>query len=166
MDCILLRHGIAVAREEWSGEEAHRPLSGKGKSRTKQAAEGLDTLKLSPTIVLSSPLIRAHQTAEILRETLGVKEGVRLCDELIPDSPADKLLPLLATLPQDACVLCVGHEPLLGELAGMMLFGKPVAGLALRKAGACLIHFGEAPKAGRGVLEWWLLPSQLRTLRK
>ena len=78
----------------------------------------------------------------------------------------DKLLVLLGSLPPDACVVCVGHEPHLGEAAGVMLLGRPVSGLSLKKAGACLIAFDGTPRAGQGALHWWLTPSLLRGLRK
>lgn len=166
MECLLFRHGIAVGRDEWKGEDAHRPLTEKGRHRTRQVAEGLAALKIKPSLILTSPFIRAHETADVLHRALDIKAAARICDELIPESPPDKVFPLLATVPQDACVVCVGHDPLLSDIAGLMLFGKPVAGLALRKAGACLIHFEDSPKAGRGQLEWWMLPSQLRALGK
>ena len=166
MQLLLFRHGIAASRESWQGEDAHRPLTDKGRVRTRQASQGLRSLSVTPTHILTSPFIRAHETAEILYKALGAKHAVQICDELIPDSPADKLFPLLSTLPQDGCIVCVGHEPQLSDLAGLMIFGKSVAGLAFRKAGACMISFEDAPKPGRGVLEWWLIPSLLRTLRK
>lgn len=166
MELLLFRHGIAASREAWQGEDAHRPLTDKGRARTRHVSQGLRSLKVAPTHILTSPFIRAHETAEILYKALGAKHAVQVCDELIPESPADKVFPLLSTFPHDGHIICVGHEPQLSELAGLMIFGKPVAGLALRKAGACEISFEEAPRPGRGVLEWWLLPSFLRALRK
>jgi phosphohistidine phosphatase len=165
MDCILFRHGIAVERDEWDGIESDRPLTEKGSRRTKQAGEGLLELGIKPTHLLSSPFARAHETAKLLHELFRPRVTVRLADELLPDSPPDKLFPLLASLPPDACVICVGHEPHLGDTAGSMLFGKAAAGLTLKKAGACLIRFAEGAKPGRGVLEWWLTAGQLRALR-
>jgi hypothetical protein len=50
-------------------------------------------------------------------------------------------------------------------MVGYMVFGKPSAGLTLKKAGACLIHFADQPRPGRGILEWWLTARQLRALR-
>lgn len=158
MELLLFRHGIAAPRDAWQGEDAHRPLTDKGRARTRQVSQGLRSLRVAPTHILTSPFIRAHETAEILYKTLSAKHAVQICDELIPESPADKILPLLSTLPQDGYVLCVGHEPQLSELAGLVIFGKPSPGLALKKAGACEISFEEAPKPGRGVLEWWLPP--------
>lgn len=165
MDCILFRHGIAVAVDEWEGVESDRPLTEKGGRRARQAGEGLVELEVKPTHLLSSPFLRAHETAKLLQDLFRPRLTIRLADELLPESPPDKMFPLLASLPPDACVICVGHEPHLGDTAGCMLFGKPSAGLSLKKAGACLIRFTEAPKPGRGVLEWWLSAGQLRRLR-
>jgi phosphohistidine phosphatase len=166
MHCVLFRHGIAVQREEWKGNDAARPLSEKGAKRTRQAVRGLLSLGVMPTHLLTSPLARAHETARVVQETFGGKLTVKLCDELLPDAPPDKIVPLLHALPLSACAICVGHEPHLGEAAGLLLFGKPVAGLSLKKAGACLIDLPAAIKAGRGRLLWWLTPGQLRLLGK
>lgn len=164
MECILFRHGIAMDREEWDGPDSQRPLTAKGAEKTRQAAEGLDRVKLAPTHVLSSPFLRAKETAKLVRDAFRLRGELQLCDELLPDSPPDKLLVLLNSLPEHACVICVGHEPHLGEAAGLMLFGEPVPALSFKKAGACSIRFDAAPKAGRGTLRWWLTPSQLRDL--
>jgi phosphohistidine phosphatase len=166
MDCLLFRHGIAIDPEDWEGEEALRPLTPKGIEKAREAVAGLRRLDLVPTHILSSPFKRAIDTAKLLSEQFKAHLEVQVCDELLPDAPSDKLLPLLASLPDDACVACVGHEPQLGEAAGVMLFGRPVAGLSLKKAGACCIGFERPPKAGGGFLKWWMTPAQLRKLAK
>ncbi len=165
MQCLLIRHGIAVPREDWGGAEPQRPLSDKGRTRTRHAAEGLARLTLKPDLILTSPLIRAHQTAEIVQRALGKKPPVRMCEELMPGHPPEQIAELLGTFPQDHTLVCVGHEPGLGELAGLLLFGKASGGLRIRKAGACLIHCPDGAKPGRGYLEWWMPPSQLRAIR-
>lgn len=166
MDCILFRHGIAADREAWDGPDADRPLVPRGIDKTRKAASGLRRLVAVPDVILSSPYTRAIETAGLLQEAIRFKGEIRICDELVPEAPADKLLVLLNSLPPDALVLCVGHEPHLGEAAGVMLVGRPVAGLSLKKAGACLIAFDGAPRAGEGALHWWLTPALLRDLRK
>ena len=75
-----------------------------------------------------------------------------------------ELMNWLATLPDDACAIFVGHEPHLGAMASVMLFGKASGGLSLKKSGGGSVSFGGKPKAGRGTLNWWLAPSQLRSL--
>jgi phosphohistidine phosphatase len=162
MDCILFRHGIAVEPDEWKGPESQRPLTPKGAEKTAEAAAGLASLGVKATHLLSSPLVRAVETAKLIREALPGKLEVRLCDELVPEAPPDKLFPVLAALPEDACVVCVGHEPHLGATAGVMLFGQAVPGLALKKAGAGCVRFDGAPQSKQGRLRWWLTPWQLR----
>ena len=166
MDCILFRHGIAADPKDWRGDDALRPLTPDGKKKTRNAAAGLAHLEVAPTQLWSSPLTRAVQTAELIRQTLAMREDIRLIEELRSDAPPELLLALLREAPPDACLICVGHEPHLGSLARLMLFGKSDGGLSLKKAGACLIRFDERPRAGRGALLWWLMPSQLRSLAK
>jgi phosphohistidine phosphatase len=166
MDCILFRHGIAVEPEQWDGEEAKRPLTKKGLRRLREAVAGLAALNAVPTHIVSSSYVRARETAELLRDTLAPETDIKEYSELHPDGKPEKVLALLATFPADACVLCVGHEPNLGAVAGVMLCVKPVATLSLKKAGACLVRFEGAPKPGQGELRWWMMPSQVRAFRK
>ena len=166
MDCLLLRHGIAVERDEWEGPEADRPLTERGATRVGQVAVGLKRLDVQPTHVLSSPLIRAIETAKIAHSSLRVRSAVQIVDELLPDAPPDRLLSILHDLPPKSCVLCVGHEPQLGMAASVFLSGRASASFPLKKAGACLIELSIPAKPGRGVLRWWLTPSQLRAMGK
>ena len=165
MNCLLLRHGIAVNPEEWGRSERERPLTKEGITKTEQVAAGLKRLGMKPTHLLCSPLIRSQQTAEITERALQIKASIQLCPELVYDQSPKLLFPILQQLPSDAFVMCVGHEPHLGQTAALMIFGKNCAGLALKKAGGCLISFNEIVGVGRGQLEWWMAPAQLRTLR-
>jgi phosphohistidine phosphatase len=165
MECILFRHGIAVERDDWDGEENLRPLTPRGAEKTREAAAGLLRMELKPGHLWTSPLARAFETAKIIRQLLCPRMELQAQEALLPEAPPDKLLALLAALPPDTTVICVGHEPHLGETAGLLLFGKPVVGLSLKKAGACCLRLRETPRAGRAELRWWMGPSQLRSLR-
>jgi phosphohistidine phosphatase len=165
MECILFRHGIAVECADWDGEENLRPLTPRGADKTREAATGLLRMELEPGYLWTSPLTRAFESAKIVRQLLCPRAELQAHEALLPEAPPGKLLALLASLPLDATVICVGHEPHLGETAGLLLFGKPATGLSLKKAGACCLRFCETPKAGRAELRWWMGPSQLRSLR-
>src|SRR5689334_5886933 len=65
MDLYILRHGLAGSREEWTGPDAERPLTGKGRSRTKAAARGLARLGVAPKVILTSTYVRAAETAQL-----------------------------------------------------------------------------------------------------
>ena len=166
MDCVLVRHGSAVERDEWEGADADRPLTERGVKRVAQVAAGLSRLDVQPTHVLSSPLIRAIETAKIVRRSLRVRPAVQIVDALLPDAPPNRLLSILHDLPPEACVVCIGHEPQLGMAASVFLSGRATPSFPLKKAGACLIELSVPPKPGHGVLRWWLTPSQLRVLGK
>ncbi|PJA80102.1 MAG: hypothetical protein CO149_01330 [Nitrospirae bacterium CG_4_9_14_3_um_filter_51_5] len=165
MYCLLFRHGIAVSSEEWNGSERERPLTKAGTTKTEQVAEGLKRIGMKPTHLLCSPLTRARQTAGIAKEILQIKATIQLCPELVYDQSPMLLFSLLQGFPQDAVVMCVGHEPHLGQTAALMIFGKNSSGLAVKKAGGCLIAFDGNVGVGRGYLEWWMAPAQLRALR-
>ncbi len=166
MDIVLFRHGIAVEPDEWKGGDDERPLTPKGAAKTRQAAVGLKALGIEPTHIWASPLVRAQETAKLLREAFKWKGDVRVCEELRPEASPDSLLGLLSDLPGDVVVLCVGHEPHLSGAAGLMLCGKPVSGLAFKKAGAACIRYERTPKAGHGALRWWMTPAQLKLCRR
>lgn len=164
MDCLLMRHGIAVERDEWEGADTDRPLTERGAKRVGQVAAGLNRLGAQPTHVLSSPLIRAIETAKIVHRLLSVRSAVQIVGELSPDAPPDQFLSIFHDLQPEACVLCIGHEPQLGMAASFMLSGRATASFPMKKAGACLIEVTMPVKPGRGVLRWWLTPSQLRVM--
>ncbi|MGP0593784.1 phosphohistidine phosphatase SixA [Nitrospira sp. T9] len=165
MNCLLLRHGIAVNTEEWEGSERERPLTKEGITKTKQVAAGLKRIGIKPSHLLCSPLIRTQQTAEITKEALQIKATIQLCPELVYDQSPILLFEILQTLPKDAFVMCVGHEPHLGQTAALMIFGKNCSGLSVKKAGSCLISFDGTVGVGQGNLVWWMAPAQLRALR-
>jgi len=166
MDCVLLRHGIAVERDEWKGPDGDRPLTECGAKRVAQTAVGLSRLDVQLTHVFSSPLIRAIETAKIVYRSLRVCSAMHVVHELLPDAPPHRLLSILHKLPPESCVLCIGHEPQLGMAASVLLSGRVSASFPLKKAGACLIELSVPAKPGRGVLRWWLTPSQLRAIGK
>ncbi len=164
MDCVLIRHGIAVEPEEWDKSEERRPLTEKGKKRVLQVATGLAALDCNPTHLLSSPFVRAYDTARLLRTVLCPSLKVTTCEELAVGSTPEHIVTLLRSLPVESIVICVGHEPLLGETAALLLCGKPTANFPMKKAGAALIHLPGLVKPGQGLLQWWLQPMQLRIL--
>lgn len=166
MNCLLFRHGIAVEREEWSGDDADRPLTDKGRRRVRQVAVGLRAMDVRLTHILASPMVRAVETAKLLQTVFLMRSAVQLTDALLPDAVPELLLGLLQELPPESCVACVGHEPHLGQTAGLLLCGRSSEAFSLKKGGACSIDVSIPPKPGRGVLQWWLTPGQLRSLRK
>ena len=164
MRCILLRHGIAVEWHDWDGEDRTRPLTEEGIEKTTKVAKGLHQLDVRPTHILCSPFLRTQQTAKIAQDILGISEDAQLSPELLSEASPEHFVKFLGSFSRDATLLCVGHEPHLGSTAGVMVCGQPTPGMSMKKAGACSIYFEGRPRAGAGVLEWWLPPAHLRQL--
>ena len=166
MNCVLVRHGITVAQEEWEGKDVDRPLTEKGKRRVREVAAGLRRLDVRPTVIYASPARRAVETAQLLHDLLARPSLMQLRDELLPEAQPAEVVSLLQDLPPESCVICIGHEPQLGMAASVLLSGRAAASFPLKKAGACLIELPIPAKPGRGVLRWWLTPGQLRAMGK
>ncbi|NJN70368.1 MAG: hypothetical protein HC801_08905 [Nitrospira sp.] len=135
MKCILIRHGIAVERDEWEGTDENRPLTDRGKKRVRQAAAGLASLGCKPTHLYTSPFVRAYDTARLLRTMVCPGLKVETREELAVGANPEQLVNILQTLPSDAVVLCVGHEPFLGEVVSLFLCGKVLPNFLFKKAG-------------------------------
>ena len=161
MQIILFRHGPAGERdlERWP-DDALRPLTAKGRERTRRAARGLGTLLGRQPVILTSSLKRAHQTADLLAVEL-LTPAPTLEPALEPGGSQAALIERLAALQSDQTVVLVGHEPDLGALAGFLVSGGGLD-LTLKKAGACLIHFVSEVEPGEGRLDWFLTPRILR----
>ena len=161
MQVILFRHGPAGRRdpERWP-DDALRPLTVRGRERTRRAARGLGTLLGRQPMILASSFKRAKQTADLLAEELLVP-AVALEPLLEPGGSQKRLIERLASQPSDETRVLVGHEPDLGALAGALLTATSVS-LTLKKAGACSMHFVGAVEPGAGRLDWFLTPRVLR----
>lgn len=161
MQVILFRHGPAGQRdpERWP-DDALRPLTVRGRDRTRRAARGLGTLLARQPVILASSLKRAKQTADILAEEVLVP-AIALEPLLEPSGSQRKLIERLASQSSDESLVLVGHEPDLGALAGALLTASQVP-FPLKKAGACSIRFVGAVEPGAGRLDWLLTPRILR----
>ena len=159
----IMRHGIAVTRGSAGfSDDSKRPLTPEGKKKTKEIASGLTRLGFDVDWIVTSPLVRAVETAEIVAEALQSNVPVDFCDHLRPGGSAEALIAFLAKHPNRKRVLVVGHEPDLSELAARLVGAGRHANLAFKKGGCCLITFDEFPPKSPGQLIWWLTPRLLR----
>jgi phosphohistidine phosphatase len=166
MRLSLLRHGIAVERGN-SGDEddGERSLTAKGERRMRRSAEGMLALGLTYDVILSSPYLRARQTADIAAQILKAPTGVHLSDTLAPAGSPRQLIELLHTDYQERQdVLLIGHEPYLSRLISTLLTGGPNLPVVMKKGGLCTLEV-ETLRFGRcASLRSLLTPSQLRRL--
>ena len=166
MRVVLFRHGPAGERDaaRWPDDQL-RPLTERGQDRTRLAARGLARLNGRARAIWTSPLIRAAQTAEALRDAFKL-DDVHVAEPLKPGGSWREMIEHLQRSRVAAgTIVLVGHEPDLGKFAGSLVFGAPRA-LPLKKAGACAIDFEGPIEAGGGRLVWLLTPKLLRSLAR
>ena len=165
MTLLIIRHGIAMHRDEFAKtcpDDGLRPLTKDGRKKMRQAAAGLKKVVKGIDVVVSSPLTRAVETAEIVAKVFDAKASERA--ELVPSRRPTSLLEWLRRQPRDATVAVVGHEPHLGLCASWFLTGLEESHIELKKGGICRIDFPDKVAAGHGVLRWHLAPAHLRRL--
>jgi phosphohistidine phosphatase len=164
-ELYIMRHGIAVERAATTVmDDAKRPLTPEGKQKMRDIASGLVRAGLEADWIVSSPLVRAVETAEIVGEAQSSKPPMDLCDALAPGCDPQALITFLAKRPNRRRVVVVGHEPDMGELAARLIGAGRNANVPFKKGGCCLVTFSEFPPKAPGRLVWWLSPRILRKL--
>ena len=162
MQVLLIRHARAEERRLLR-RDASRALTEDGRRRFRRAARGLRAELPELERIITSPLVRARETAELLASAYK-QIKVEHQPLLAPGKPPAKLVAWLAAQPREACIALIGHEPDLGRLAGLLLTGKARSFMHVKKGAALLIEFPNAVRTGRGVLRWQLAASQLAAL--
>lgn len=160
---LLIRHGVAEERGPGWPDDSLRPLTADGTKKMRQVVQGLRALDLSIEVVMTSPLVRAAATADLIARGLAPKPQVVSCDALEPGHDPAEVAQALAAI-EAAHVALVGHEPDLGELAAWLVGAKQP--LPFKKGGGCQIDVSVwPPAAGSGTLVWLATPKMLRALR-
>jgi phosphohistidine phosphatase len=168
MNIFLLRHGLAVEFDAANfASDFDRPLTAEGARAVARVAKAMKAMRLSFDRILSSPYVRARQTAEIAVKVLRVRKKLALTDTLAPDGSPEELIALLQRLkPAPGNVLLAGHEPYLSDLVSLLVWGKPGAAVTMKKGGLCKLSC-EPPRAERrrASLEWLLTPKQMMRMK-
>jgi phosphohistidine phosphatase len=157
----LVRHAIAVERGPDYPDDTVRPLTPRGIRRMRQASRGFRTLDPDLEVVFTSPLVRARQTAEILREAFDDPPRLAEADALAPDQAPEEIARVLGS-ESSARIALVGHEPDLGQLAAWWV--GSASPLTFRKGGIACLELSGRPGPGAGRLIWFALPKMLRAL--
>lgn len=167
MRLYLLRHAIAVERgTEGYEQDDTRPLTPKGERRMARIARGIRGLRLPFDLILSSPVLRARQTAEILVRFLGDESLLHFTEHLRPDGNSALLIEEIRT-DHARCrnVVLVGHQPYLGELASRLIDGRPGSAIDLKKGGLARLTTDGLKNGKCATLDWLLSPRILVALK-
>lgn len=166
MRVILLRHGIAWDRADPACPvDPERPLTEDGVKKTRKVARGLGVVGVRPVRVLTSPYVRARETAAIAAEELGVApERIVVSEALLPEAAPYAIFHALHAFAHlDAEILCVGHAPHLDRALALSITGDRVPVTSLKKAGAALLELDDLPRP-QGELVWLMPPKVLAEL--
>ncbi|MDZ7344985.1 MAG: phosphohistidine phosphatase SixA [candidate division KSB1 bacterium] len=160
MEIYLIRHAIAMNREEWTKSDDLRPLTEKGQQKMEKIAAGLAAMEIDFTHLFTSPLVRAKQTAEIVQKILQI-EAMEETDLLVPSADPAAMIPFLNKLPDNAEVALVGHEPHVSALLSYLLSGQHKNFATFKKGGVAMLEGTTPLRAGHLILRWLLEPNHL-----
>jgi phosphohistidine phosphatase len=160
LELYLIRHGVAAERGEDYPDDSKRPLTSEGIARLRKEAKALEALDVSFDQILSSPLVRARQTADVFAEAM--KAPIANTDALTPAGSPAHVIQELGKHMRKARIALVGHEPNMGELAAHLIGSK--VPLSFKKGAICRIDFAIFPPKGKGALMWFVTPRMLRKL--
>jgi len=157
MEIYFLRHGDAGKAEEWPGDDAQRPLSAEGAVRMAQEAAAIAHLRPDLDAILTSPLVRARQTAEIVAKKLRLLDAVVVEERLAPGFGATELEQILTARREARGLMLVGHEPDFSRVIAACTGGGRVE---CKKGSLARVDI-DAPPALSGVLALLLPPRVL-----
>ena len=157
MEVYLLRHGIADD-DSPTGRDSDRQLTAEGRRKLKDVLKTIAAAGVSPDVIVSSPYLRALQTAEIAREILGYQDEVHRSDALVPESdPQQVWQEIRNSYKGTNSILLASHEPLMSRCAGFLL-GYPDLLVDFKKGAIVRIDVEQFGVQPRGLLRWMLVP--------
>jgi phosphohistidine phosphatase len=154
MRLYLFRHGIAEASAR-SGHDADRALTEEGREKVRNVVRRAREGGMWPAIILSSPFVRALETAQISAKVLGHDDKILTSNAFIPDASPEEAWAEIRTHKAEPEVMVASHQPLCGALAAFLL-DSPALTVDFRKAALVCIDMDGAGAHPRGVLQWML----------
>jgi phosphohistidine phosphatase len=165
MRLYIVRHAIADPHGAPGVADDDRVLTEEGKNKMRQSAAGLRNLGYIPEVILSSPLPRARQTAEILLGAFGKGTEMKIDPSLAPSGSRKEVYRAIGLFEKELkSLMIVGHQPSLGEIAGEIAWGSAEHYVELKKGGACVLDLDSVRGVPKGTLVSLLPPSVLRQL--
>ena len=164
-ELYLVRHAIAAERGPNYPDDRERPLTPEGIVRFKKVVDGLKDFDVKVQLVLTSPLVRASHTAELLVAGVAGKPRLDTLEALSPGGRMSQVLDAIAKMSKRyRHIALVGHEPDMGELASRLLRARGT--IEFKKGAVCCLELDGAMPNGPGTLRWLLPPRALRKIGK
>ena len=157
MRLYFLRHGIAEDRDRWPGKDFDRPLTAEGKERIALESDTIAGLELHLEVIVTSPLLRAFQTAEIVARKLKMRGKLVKNEALGPGFDVSGLAKILDGHPKAEAIMLVGHEPGFSATIGELIGGGRVV---CKKGSLACVELESKPPL-RGELLWLVQPRMI-----
>lgn len=166
MEIYIIRHGDAIDRADPQiTNDAMRWLTDAGRNEVSVSARLLAKLAVRPDLVLTSPMVRARQTAEIVTDLIGPASGPEVSEHLVYGGSLAGVLEDILRHGRPAQVVLAGHMPSVGALVGYLAWGMPEVDVPFRTGEVCRVDLSEdSPAAGLGDLRWLIPPKIARRL--
>jgi len=164
-EIYLLRHGIALLPGSPGHEDKDRPLTPEGKVQIREVAKAILAMGVSFDLILSSPYLRAQQTAEIVAETLNPGFPLKFSKHLVPHGDPEILISEINRIyGSKNKILLVGHEPFLSSLISRLISGNDHCVIEMKKGGLAKLSSGKLKHGLCATLEWLIGPKHLSML--
>jgi phosphohistidine phosphatase len=163
-ELYLIRHAVAEERGEDWPDDNKRPLSDDGASRMRKAARGLDRLGITLDVIVTSPLVRTKQTAELVANAMNPKPPIVSLESLAPGGTYQEIITDLEKQSKRTRIAIVGHEPGIGEFAARLIGSRH--SIEFKKGAICRIDVDAIPPSGPGDVRWFMTTKILRSIRK
>lgn len=165
MEVILIRHAKAESRDanSWPDDDV-RPLTAEGRAEQRATTRTMKKMGVKFDFLVTSPLLRARETAEIVAKGYRWPEAPQVAEELGHGYAPGAVVKLLAKFPPSAAVALVGHEPDLSNLTAALVTRDGRLNIAVKKSGVVGIEFDGQAEEGKGTLLYHLKPAHLRKL--
>jgi phosphohistidine phosphatase len=162
MKIYLIRHSNAVdpGTAEYD-DDSQRPLTEKGRGKMQKITSALKRLDVQPDLIVSSPYVRARQTAEILAKGLRYKKALVFSDTIVPMGKSDEIIAEINEKYHVDELVLVGHEPCFSMFIGTLTAGNPDLTINLKNGGVCCLSVDDLHTDRRAVMEWLLSPKIL-----
>jgi phosphohistidine phosphatase len=160
MDVFVLRHGEAGNRQKMTVVDTRRTLTAAGRKDIDEIAKGLLKLKIRPDQIITSPLVRARETADIVAK-VQKSRSVEEWEELKPEGNRQQFYGRLSKLKSESTVLVVGHEPYLSTMI-CEIIGALGGHIVLKKGGLARVQIDAFVPKVSGKLRWLLSPRLLK----
>jgi phosphohistidine phosphatase len=167
MNLYIVRHAVAVdSGTPGYEDDSQRPLTDAGRKKMKRIVKGLCELGIGLDAIVTSPYVRARDTAMILAKEFEMKDSVALSDNLIPPGNFENLINEIREKHDVENLALVGHEPMLSSLISWLTTGNTAMKVTLKKGGVAFLSTDNLYEEGRATLQWLLTPALMVELSK